>query len=143
MKLVETSVGSLYIGSKDDVLDMMEQPKEIKFDIIWNLAEELGFLAEDEQPYSLITMLGNIPDYDTPDLVLFSLQLMLVGAALMHDKKVLIHCFAGHGRTGLALAAIKITLDKMTAEQAIAFAKEQCNGPETPEQEDFVRSLEV
>jgi protein-tyrosine phosphatase len=142
MKLVETSQGNLYIGSKDDVMAVMEEIPQIKFDIIWNLAEELGFLIDDEKLYAKMVLTANIEDYGVPeDKVEFLRQLTLVVNVLRNGGDVLIHCFGGHGRTGIGLAAIKIMLEKLTAEAALIFANNQCNGPETSEQKQFVTSL--
>lgn len=142
MKLVETTQGSLYIGDKDDVLAVMEKLPKIQFDIIWNLAEELEFLVTDEKLYARMVLAANIPDYDIPtNTDEFVRQLTLVLNVLCKGGAVFIHCFGGCGRTGLALAAIKIALDKLTAVEALAFTAIQCDGPETDSQKQFVTSL--
>jgi len=142
MKLVETSQGNLYIGSKDDVLTVMEEIPQIKFDIIWNLAEELDFLIHDEKLYAKTVLTANIEDYGIPeDKAEFLRQLALVVSVLRNGGDVLVHCFGGCGRTGMGLAAIKIMLDKLSSAAALIFADNQCDGPETSEQKQFVISL--
>jgi protein-tyrosine phosphatase len=142
MKLVETSLGILYIGDKDDVLMLVEKMPKITFDIIWNLAEELEFLVTDEKRYATQVLFANIEDYNTPDnYIEFHQQLALVVNTLRIGGKAFIHCFGGHGRTGLALAAIKVMLDKLTAKEALAFADTHCDGPETDDQKQYIRTL--
>lgn len=142
MKLVETTQGSLYIGSKDDVLSVMEKLPNITFDVIWNLAEELEFLVDDEKLYAKMVLTANIADYSIPDDTSeFVRQLTLVVEILRKGGNVFMHCFGGHGRTGLGLAAIKRMLDGLTADEALTFANTQCDGPETDEQKQFVTSL--
>lgn len=142
MKLVETTLGILYIGDKDDVLMIVEKIPKIIFDIIWNLSEELEFLVTDEKHYAKEVLFANIEDYGIPDDdVEFNKQLTLVVNTLRVGGKVFMHCFGGHGRSGLGLAAIKIMLDKLAVKDALAFADMHCNGPETEEQKQYILSL--
>jgi protein-tyrosine phosphatase len=140
MKLVETSKGNLYIGSKDDALTITEGKDS--YDVIWNLAAELEFLAELEEKNAKKVMCAGITDYDIPTSKrAFIAQLNQVVTTLKDGGTVFIHCFGGHGRTGLALAAIKKCLDKMSGKDAIAFATKECDGPESDAQVEFVLSL--
>jgi len=142
MKLVETTRGTLFIGDKDDALALSEQLPKVIYDIIWNLAEELDFLVEDEKTFAKKVLCANIDDYSIPDNNLtFLLQLMTVVDSLRKGGKVFIHCFGGHGRTGLGLAAIKISLDGYTADEALDFANTNCDGPETEQQKQFIITL--
>jgi len=142
MKLVETTRGTLFIGDKDDALALSEQLPKIIYDIIWNLAEELDFLVEDEKTFAKKVLCANIVDYSIPDNKLtFLLQLMTVVDSLRKGGKVFIHCFGGHGRTSIALASVKILLDKLSLKEALIFTDTHCDGPETEQQKQFIISL--
>lgn len=58
-------------------------------------------------------------------------------------KKVLVHCFGGHGRTGTALAAFLISASGMSPDKAIAFIrKNHCDEAiETVSQEKYLERL--
>jgi len=142
MKLVETSLGFLFIGDKDDILMLVEKKPKIIFDVIWNLAEELEFLLADEKYYAQEVLAAKIDDYSVPNSrTEFNTQLTSVVEILRVGGKALIHCFGGHGRTGMGLAAIKMKLDGFTAPDALAFADVHCSGPENEEQKQFIISL--
>jgi protein-tyrosine phosphatase len=142
MKLVETTKGNLYIGSKDDALTLMEGKEGKVYDLIWNLAEELAFLAPDEGKIAKSVLCGNIEDYNIPsNVAIFKEQLNKVVDVLSGGGKVFIHCFGGCGRTGMTLAAIKKNLDGLSGEEAIKFAENECEGPETDSQVNFVLKL--
>ena len=140
MKLVETSKGNLYIGSKDDALTVTEGKG--RYDIIWNLASELAFLTKNERKNAKTVLFADIPDYDIPsNKKSFKAQLSKVVKTLEAGGTVFVHCLGGHGRTGTALAAIKKSLDKLSAKDALAFAEKECNGPESEAQVNFIISL--
>lgn len=139
MKLIKTHKGSLYIGNKDDVLDLINTSQT--FDIIWNMANELEFLYQEQKLIAKTVLLGRCDDFDIPNKTLFNIQLNKVIIGLLSNNKVFVHCVGGHGRTGLALAAIKMKLDKLTFEQAIEFTQQTCFGPETNEQYDFLKII--
>lgn len=140
MKLVETSKGTLYVGSKDDALTITEGKSQ--YDVIWNLASELEFMVKTERKNAKKVLFADIVDYDAPSSKRkFKAQLASVIRTLEAGGTVFVHCFGGHGRTGVALAAIKKYLDKLTGEDALTFANKECNGPETEDQNKFILSL--
>ncbi|MFW9904608.1 MAG: dual specificity protein phosphatase family protein [Candidatus Thorarchaeota archaeon] len=55
---------------------------------------------------------------------------------------VLIHCTAGHGRTGTIIAAILVVIDRLKPEDAIKYVRDvNPLAIETKEQEDFIKNL--
>lgn len=140
MRYVWTSAGKLYVGGKDDVLRLPEKKARQVFDIIWNLAEELVCFVDLETPWAKQVICAYIPDFQPPN-ELFNRQLKNIVAALADNKKVFVHCYGGHGRTGTALAAIKTLLDGSSPLQSLRVAKHYCSGPETREQKKFIINL--
>lgn len=142
MKKVKTSKGKLYISGLPLKDDFKNSPS---FDIIWNLANELEELCDEETHYSKCVLFAGIKDFDVPELNCrsFKYQLSKVIDELNLNKTVLIHCFGGHGRTGMALALVKAYVDNISIDEALEFAKHNCNGPETKEQIEFVKNFKL
>lgn len=109
---------------------------------VWNLQEE----ASDETleaeraafPESIWTPIG---DFGTPpDAEAFMQVVRAVAAILDAGRSIYVHCMAGHGRTGLALATLLVHRG-VDAERALRTTQRECGGPEMDDQEDFVRSI--
>ena len=119
------------------------------YDIIYvkNMALTAGVLALGlyflfEKDFAFDVLNANIEDYSAPtDVNLFIKQLEAITTCLIFNGKVLIHCLAGHGRTGMALACVLMVLENLTADEALIFSKKECRGPERKCQEDFVKKL--
>lgn len=140
MKEVYLKAGKLFISPMPFEEDLK---KHGNFDIIWNLAKELEHIATYEMYYTNNLLLGNIADFNVPiDIKLFNYQLNLVIDNLQNNKKVLIHCLGGKGRTGLALSLVLMKLTKLSAQEALSKTKQICGGPETLEQISFVNNYE-
>jgi protein-tyrosine phosphatase len=61
---------------------------------------------------------------------------------LKEGEKMLIHCAAGYGRTGMMTAALLVAMG-VDPEKAIALVRTARPGTiETPEQEAFIRNLQ-
>ena len=137
MQRIETSSGALFAGAAPS-LDIV---KRINPDLIWNLARELAPLAKHQERFAKQVLVGNIEDFKTPsDVPIFMDQLEHVLARLRQNEKVIVHCYGGHGRTGMALAFILMKLNNIPAEQALELTKKLVFGPETIEQIEFVKS---
>lgn len=136
--MVKTSSGRLWVGSCYDVFKLYKKPERHIFDLIWNLADELTYLVDDESKYSKEVLWAEIKDFSIPSGIKFDTQLHTVLKTLKKNGKVFIHCMGGHGRTGMVLAVIKKLLDGMSAREALFVANKYCNGPETDEQFKFV-----
>jgi len=133
-----TSSGSLYYGPMPTEKDL-RLIKKNKIDVIWNLAKELGHVADIEKTIVPNVIEGNVQDFSVPsNMNLFMAQVNQVAAFLRAGKKVFVHCHGGRGRTGLALAALKIALDKVDAKKALKLVKTLVNGPDTQEQKEFI-----
>lgn len=136
MKIIKTNSGTLYASHIPSVQEL----EGTYFDIIWNLTKEFSHYIETEKNYADNVLCAQIEDYQAPtDVRLYLTQLKIVVDALKQNKKVLVHCFGGHGRTGMTVAFIKHLLDKMSMEDAIRFAKTNCKGPEVLEQVTFLK----
>jgi protein-tyrosine phosphatase len=138
LKLVTTSSGFLYISPMPFKREL-DNSKE--FDIIWNLTDDYD-LADHEKDYAKKVLIGNVPDYGVPkDVPRFLSQVNEVVNCLRSGGRVLIHCLAGHGRTGMALASVLIKLENLNPTQAMRQTLKLCHGPETPEQIYFIKDL--
>lgn len=135
MKKIKTKSGSLFISPVPLIVELNHG-----FDLIWNLAYECAEYADIEQLFCKKIMCANIEDCGVPwDPTAFVRDLQTVVSCLQNDGKVLVHCAAGHGRTGMALACIKFCVDNYTVDGALHYSWNTCQGPETYEQDDFVR----
>ena len=136
-----TRIGELYSGPAPsrDILERL-QNKEIY--CIWNLAEELQDMIEVENKYAEQVLFANIPDFSIPkDKKVFFNQLEYICDLLKDDRKIFLHCMAGRGRTGMALACVKRQLEGATALEALTASREHCDGPESDVQVEFVTNL--
>jgi protein-tyrosine phosphatase len=135
---IKTTSGTLYIGPAPIANDLEMLPK---FDIIWNLASELKSMENNELYFCDKVLLADIEDRSIPkckNIIKFQNQLEEVVNVLHDGGCIFVHCVGGIGRTGMALACIKNKLDLFLAADALYFAKENCGGPETIEQANFV-----
>jgi protein-tyrosine phosphatase len=137
-----TSSGQLYFGRMPN-LETLEELKNEHFDAIWNLGAELAPILAIEKQFIKTVIHGNIPDFGVPsDPNEFIGQLSRVIGMLRSGKKVFLHCGEGRGRTGLALACIKVMMDGSSAEKALRAAHMTCGGPETSKQCHFVHKFQ-
>ncbi len=84
----------------------------------------------------------NVPDMGVPALRDLAAAVAAALARLKEGKKILVHCGAGYGRTGLFLACLLVS-QGMTAEEAISLVRRQRPGSiETSGQEELVRVWE-
>ena len=135
------SGGKLYFGSWPNV-QTLRKLKDLKVDVIWNLAEELKLLIPYEKHFVPQVIHGNIEDFYVPEnMGKFAGQLNKIVGLLESGKNVFIHCWQGVGRTGMILASIDMLLNNHKPNQALANAKSAAGGPETLDQIKFVHNL--
>jgi hypothetical protein len=108
-------------------------------DIWWNLALELGDLVPRMRLHAAEVLWAKIPDFAAPpDILLFAEQLDRVCVLLGCEGRVHVSCYGGRGRTGLALACVRMIVEEEPPEVALAAAEAATGGPETEEQRAFV-----
>ena len=134
-----TSSGRLYLGPKPD-REILDYLATLQLSWIWNLSECDDTLIGEESRIARV-LCADIPDFGVPDEKTFVDQLTLVCNALRGGYAVFLHCDAAVGRTGMALAAILMTLEKRAPSAALDEARAHTGGPETDEQRRFIRSL--
>lgn len=96
-------------------------------------------LANDFEHYELF-----ITDYDIPDKKQVEEFLSILEKAKRENKPVLVHCWAGCGRTGVMLAlAERFIYGVLDGKQAIEnLRKVRPCAVETPSQQEFVKTFE-
>jgi hypothetical protein len=135
------SPGKLYYGPWPSV-EMLRTLKKLDVDTIWNLAQELDLIIPYEKYFVPNVIHGNIEDFYIPENIThFATQLNQIAGLLRSGKNVFIHCFGGHGRTGMALAAIDLMVSDSEPKVALRKAHGATGGPEERSQVDFVQDL--
>jgi atypical dual specificity phosphatase len=84
-----------------------------------------------------------IQDHTPPELEVLHASADFVGGELATGKVVLVHCLAGKGRTGCALAAYFMKKEGMSADQAIRFVREKRAGSIERGQENALRQFQA
>lgn len=135
------SAGKLYYGPWPSV-EMLRVLKEHNVDTIWNLAEELNVIIPYEKYFVPNVIHGNIEDFYIPEnMTGFATQLTKIANLLKSGKNIFVHCFGGHGRTGMALAAIDMMVSDSDPKTALRKAYGATGGPEELSQVDFIKDL--
>jgi protein-tyrosine phosphatase len=80
-----------------------------------------------------------IPDLTSPTMEHVTKSVSQVVEAVQSGKRVVVHCNAGLGRTGVVLACVRAQVERCTGEEAIAFIKQFLNLNMTDEQIRFVK----
>jgi len=85
---------------------------------------------------------SNIPDYGMPGNIQ-ALELMLdrIRERLDAGESVVIHCAAGHGRTGMVAILLLMRMG-LRLEEAAGIIRQAGSAPDTPDQWAFLRSRE-
>lgn len=132
--------GELYYGPMP-TFETLKKLESLGINIIWNLGAELQECYNLEKAM-FDTVFSEIPDFSIPpNKNRFLTELNIICENLRAGKKVFVHCLGGRGRTGMALAAVALQLNGLSSFEALNAAKGACNGPETENQKEFIRSL--
>ena len=128
--------GRMWSSFELDIIEKEIQDRNI--DIILNLLEDShGDICGAEEIWA------PIDDFSIPsDTEAFMSKIDSVINELNLGKTVLVHCYGGKGRTSLALAAILVKLG-VPSEEALEKVHTAARGPETEEQKNFVRLLDI
>lgn len=121
-------------------LPTIEELTQLKIQVVWNLALELEQTAIKEQQL-FTTIWTPIEDYSVPEEENFKQDLNQIIEYLKIKKRIYIHCCAGRGRTGMALAALVIRTDLLTPKEALKVSFSHCQGPEKTVQRQFITNL--
>lgn len=123
----------------EDIYPML---KDEDVSVIWNLAEELSDVAEKEKRHFEHVIHTKIPDFSIPkSKEEFLSDLESVFDFAVSGRIIFVHCLGGRGRTGMALAALAMYLNGLSAEKALGFAHKNCGGPEMECQKDFIYEI--
>jgi hypothetical protein len=133
--------GKLYYGPWPSI-DMLRTLKKQNVDTVWNLAEELSNLVPLEKYFVPNVIQGDIEDFYIPEnMGKFALQLNKIVNLLKSGKNIFVHCFGGHGRTGMTLAAIEMLANDSKPSIALRKSFSATGGPEERSQLRFIKDL--
>lgn len=141
LRAMPTRAGTLTFSRRPNA-EIYAALKADEVDIWWNLAAELGDLVPAMREHAAEVLEARIRDYSVPeDMPAFAEQLDRVVSILGCFGRVHVSCYGGRGRTGLALACVRMMLEEEEPEAALAAAREASGGPETEAQAAFVVDL--
>lgn len=131
--------GELWFGSVYDSIQNMNDSfiflKENNISTIWNLLEDDTIAKVESKNFNVIH--SPINDFSIPDnKESFIKDIGKIIDLLKDNKNIYVHCFGGHGRTGLAVLCVKIMLGEDPTE-ALKEVKEKVSGPELQRQINF------
>lgn len=138
-KVTTSLPGEIWFGSiYDSIQDMNDSfvfLKENNVSTIWNLLEDDTIAKVESKNFNVIH--SPINDFSIPDnKESFIKDIEQIIDLLKNNKNIYVHCFGGHGRTGLAILCVKIMLGEDPTE-ALKEVKEKVSGPELQRQINF------
>ena len=132
----------------DENLAMAPMPSEDQIEVLAKTFKAVVILVEDWQlEYNprVWSIFGTdvlhlpIPDFGTPSLDELCNAVEWINRAIATDKKILVHCIAGRGRSGTVAAAYLISTG-FGVDEAIEHVRARVHGAiETYEQEELLR----
>lgn len=132
--------GTVFYGPEpeiDDLYDLLDKGVTT----IWDLAPETNVVTMETEMFPNVVV-TNIKDFGIPDLQRFIHDTEYVSMLVKNGAKTFVHCHAGIGRTGMALAALAMSVDGVNANEALRRVKSACGGPDTKQQANFIKYIE-
>jgi protein-tyrosine phosphatase len=127
--------GRMPFSAKDPVNEIFPRMQQLGISVVVVLAEREECLTRSGRDlpafyaqHGLEVIHLPIPDFSIPEQTALS---QAVEAALQRayaGKHILVHCYAGYGRTGMFLACLARRVFQMTAEAAILWVREYVPG---------------
>lgn len=141
IKTMPTSVGTLTFSRRPNEA-LYTAFRNAPVDLWWNLAAELGDLVPAMRGCAREVLCAEVEDYSVPgNIELFLEQLERVCTILREGGRVHVSCYGGRGRTGMALACVRVILEEQSPQEALTVARDISGGPENVEQRAFVLDL--
>lgn len=125
---------TLWRGSRRSPADI-KALKACGFGLIVNLCKENDDDAEPGLAFGLKTL--HIPIYDNQAPTVAQMVAFLHAVSQPANQPAFVHCEAGKGRTGVAVACYRIAVQGWNVDSAVKEAKEK--GMAIEEQEEFLR----
>jgi protein-tyrosine phosphatase len=126
--------GSVY-SSIEDMRNSFELLKNNNVNYIWNLLETSTIAEIERKKFTVIH--SPVIDYSLPvDIPSFYKDAELVLNYLKDNQNIYVHCYGGHGRTGMAILYLKVLLGE-DPQTALDEVREYVHGPEMNEQVVF------
>jgi protein-tyrosine phosphatase len=140
---INVGKGKLWFGASYNSISEMNNTfsflKENNVSIIWNLLEDDTISKVESRQFEVINT--PIEDYSFPQNIQeFKKTTLEIIELLNNGKNIYVHCFAGHGRTGIAVASIRVLCGE-DIKLVLSETKELVGGPETRSQELFIAAL--
>src|SRR5271157_2817466 len=121
--VIRGNIGNIYFGrvyhgqEEKDIL--FNQLKELNIKYICNLLPESYTIEEEKEYFNVIEL--PIEDYYIPENKEEFIK--TIDRIIKLEDKIYIHCYGGHGRTGLTVASIMVRLGE-TTEKALKYTRE-------------------
>jgi atypical dual specificity phosphatase len=129
--------GSAFPGSYGKIEDALNEIKQEGFSVLVSLTEE-------PLPQHLVQRYGfeylhiAIPEFQAPKLIEIDAFVQFVQSCLDQKKKVLVHCWAGYGRTGTMFACYLVSTGLLPHQAIDRIRRLRAGSIETTSQEQAV-----
>lgn len=116
----------------------------IRFIVSTTFVDNIAGLIKTASKFEINHLKLNIKDFSTPNNDQITAFIAFANKARIEIKPLLVHCYAGCGRTGLLLVIYLVIFENNTIENALRKVREirPC-AVESYEQENFLQKLEI
>jgi len=132
---------SLY-GSKVPSVADFKKIKELEIDVVVTLLSQVDDdLIQKYKGAGIINRHFPIEDFSIPEKMDDFVKLIdQIEGYIDEEKKILVHCAGGKGRTGMVLVGLMMKMKGLSADEALENVRKSIAGAaETKEQEEFLR----